>query len=171
MCRNGWGVLCVWLVSASLLTAAEPQPPSVPPQFAVVIKLDAEAGEVELRQTVMKPVNETVEQAITNPATGKVEIATFLRTIYVSEVRARRLKLADARVITATQDAVEPDDVAGLTDRMARLIADPARRAALAAAGFERLHRHFDFETWIDALADRFGLTPSTASASVRTCA
>jgi len=66
---------------------------------------------------------------------------------------------------------VEPDDVAGLTDRMARLIADPARRAALAAAGFERLHRHFDFETWIDALADRFGLTPSTASASVRTCA
>lgn len=112
MCRNGWGVLCVWLVSASLLTAAEPQPPGVPPQFAVVIKLDAEAGEVELRQTVMKPVNETVEQAITNPATGKVEIATFLRTIYVSEVRARRLKLADTRVITATQDAVEPDDVA-----------------------------------------------------------
>jgi glycosyltransferase involved in cell wall biosynthesis len=71
----------------------------------------------------------------------------------------------------ATGTLVEPDDSGALAEAMARLIADPARRAALAAAGFERLHRHFDFEAWIDALADRFGLAPSAASAAVRTCA
>jgi glycosyltransferase involved in cell wall biosynthesis len=71
----------------------------------------------------------------------------------------------------ATGVLVGPDDITALADAMAQLIADPARRTALAAAGFERLHRHFDFETWIDALADRFGIAPSAASASVRTCA
>jgi glycosyltransferase involved in cell wall biosynthesis len=71
----------------------------------------------------------------------------------------------------ATGTLVEPDDSGALAEAMARLIADPARRAALAAAGFERLHRHFDFEAWIDALADRFGLARSAASAAVRTCA
>jgi starch synthase len=71
----------------------------------------------------------------------------------------------------ATGILVEPDDIGALAGAMAQLIADPARRGALAAAGFERLHRHFDFEAWIDALADRFSLAPSAASASVRTCA
>jgi glycosyltransferase involved in cell wall biosynthesis len=71
----------------------------------------------------------------------------------------------------ATGVLVEPDDVGSLADNMARLIIDPTRRAALAAAGFERLHRHFSFETWIDVLADRFGLAPAAAPDSVRTCA
>jgi hypothetical protein len=54
---------------------------------------------------------------------------------------------------------------------MAQLIADPARRAALAAAGLKRLHQQFDFETWIDALAGRFGLASAAAPGAVRTCA
>lgn len=129
MARSGWRVLCVWLVTSSLLMAAEPADPGVPPQFAVVTKLDADAGEVELRQAVMKPVNETVEQAITNPATGKIETATFLRTIYVLEVRARRIKMADMRVITAAQDAVEPEDFAKrLTPDAAVLLQDSDRK-------------------------------------------
>jgi glycosyltransferase involved in cell wall biosynthesis len=66
---------------------------------------------------------------------------------------------------------VEPDDVDALADGMRQLIADPARRAALADAGFERLRRQFSFESWIDALAGRFGLAPAVASGSVRTCA
>ena len=66
---------------------------------------------------------------------------------------------------------VEPDDVDALADSMRQLIADPARRAALADAGFERLRRQFSFESWIDALAGRFGLAPAVASNSVRTCA
>jgi len=66
---------------------------------------------------------------------------------------------------------VEPDDSRALADCLTRLITDPARRAALAAAGFERLHGHFSFEAWIDALAGRFGLAPAAASGSVRTCA
>ncbi len=71
----------------------------------------------------------------------------------------------------ATGLLVEPDDVDALADSMRRLIADPARRAALANAGFERLRRQFSFEIWIDALAGRFGLAPAAASDSVRTCA
>jgi glycosyltransferase involved in cell wall biosynthesis len=70
----------------------------------------------------------------------------------------------------ATGVLVEPGDVGALADSITRLIADPVHRAVLAAAGFERLHRHFSFETWIDALADRFGLAPAVHN-SVRTCA
>jgi glycosyltransferase involved in cell wall biosynthesis len=66
---------------------------------------------------------------------------------------------------------VEPDDVDALADGMRRLIADPARRAVLADAGFERLRRQFNLEIWIDALAGRFNLAPAAASDSVRTCA
>jgi glycosyltransferase involved in cell wall biosynthesis len=66
---------------------------------------------------------------------------------------------------------VEPDDVGALADSMRQLLTDPARRAALADAGFERLRRHFSSEIWIDALAGRFGLAPATASDAVRTCA
>jgi glycosyltransferase involved in cell wall biosynthesis len=65
---------------------------------------------------------------------------------------------------------VEPDDVGALADGMKRLITDPARRDALAAAGLERVHRQFRFEVSIDALAGRFGLAPAAAD-SVRTCA
>jgi glycosyltransferase involved in cell wall biosynthesis len=64
---------------------------------------------------------------------------------------------------------IEPDDVGALADNIGRLVADPARRAALAAAGFERVQRHFDLEVWIDALAGRFGL--ATGRNAVRTCA
>jgi glycosyltransferase involved in cell wall biosynthesis len=66
---------------------------------------------------------------------------------------------------------VEPDDIGALADSMRRLLTDPARRAALAAAGFERLRRQFSFEIWIDALAGRFGLVPAAASDAVSTCA
>ena len=58
----------------------------------------------------------------------------------------------------------EPDDVDALADGMRRLIADPARRAVLADAGFERLRRQFNLEIWIDALAGRFSLAPAAAS-------
>jgi len=71
----------------------------------------------------------------------------------------------------ATGILVEPDDVNALAAGITRLIADPPRRAALAAAGFERLHRHFSAETWLDALAGRFGLPATAASGSVPTCA
>ena len=72
----------------------------------------------------------------------------------------------------ATGLLVEPDDADALAAGMAQLIADPARRAALAAAGLKRLHQQFDFETWIDALAGRFGLASAAADPSaVRTCA
>ena len=66
---------------------------------------------------------------------------------------------------------VEPDDVDALADSMRQLITDPARRAALADAGFERLRRQFSFENWIEALAGRFGLAPAIGSDAVRTCA
>jgi glycosyltransferase involved in cell wall biosynthesis len=66
---------------------------------------------------------------------------------------------------------VEPDDVDALADSIARLITDPPRRAALAAAGFERLRRHFDSEAWLDALAGRFGLSSTATSEPVPTCA
>jgi glycosyltransferase involved in cell wall biosynthesis len=74
-------------------------------------------------------------------------------------------------VSESTGVLVDPDDVDALADSMRRLITDPPRRAALADAGFERLHRQFNFEILIDALADRFGLAPAAASDSVRTCA
>jgi glycosyltransferase involved in cell wall biosynthesis len=64
---------------------------------------------------------------------------------------------------------VEPSDVAALSAAMRQLIADPARRAELAAAAFERVHRCFDLQVCIDALAERFGLP--AASDGLRTCA
>jgi glycosyltransferase involved in cell wall biosynthesis len=95
------------------------------------------------------------------------------------EAQSQRLAVIATRVgaipelieSEATGLLVEPDDVDALADGMRRLIADPARRAALADAGFERLRRQFNFEIWIDALAGRFGLAPPFASDSVRTCA
>lgn len=111
MARNGWCVLCVWLVTASLLTAAEPTGPGVPPQFAIVTKLDVEAGEVEVQLVVMKPVTEADERVVTNPSTGEAGAEFIARTTKVSEIRARRIKLSEVRLITAAQKAVDPSDV------------------------------------------------------------
>ena len=74
-------------------------------------------------------------------------------------------------VQSATGVLVAADDSQALADAMAQLIADPARRAALAAAGFERVHRQFDLESCIDGLAARFGVALRAATAPVRTCA
>ncbi len=111
MGRNAWRVLCVWLAMASLLSAAEPESPGVPPQFAVVTKLDAEAGEVELRLVVMTTVTEMIEQIVSDPDTGKTETQFIPRVLTVWEVRARRIKLADMRAITAAQKVIDPSDV------------------------------------------------------------
>jgi glycosyltransferase involved in cell wall biosynthesis len=64
---------------------------------------------------------------------------------------------------------VDPSDAAALRAAMQQLIADPSRRAELAAAAFERVHRCFDLQVCVDALAERFGLT--AAADAVRTCA
>jgi len=63
----------------------------------------------------------------------------------------------------------EPGDAAALRAAMQQLIADPARRAELAAAAFERVHRCFDLQVGIDVLAERFGLTAGPDA--LRTCA
>ncbi len=112
MARNVLCVLCVWLVTASLLAAAEPADPGVPPQFAVVTKLDADAGEVELRLVARLAVMEWIEQIVSDPDTDKVETQRIPRVRYVSEVRARRIKLADARVMTAAQKVIDLSEVA-----------------------------------------------------------
>jgi glycosyltransferase involved in cell wall biosynthesis len=48
---------------------------------------------------------------------------------------------------------VEPADVSGLTDALAALIADPARRARLGAAGMARVRADFDNRAGLDRLA------------------
>jgi glycosyltransferase involved in cell wall biosynthesis len=53
---------------------------------------------------------------------------------------------------------VEPGDHAGFVAALARLIADPALRARLSAAGAARVRRDFDLEAGIDKLAAKFGL-------------
>lgn len=58
---------------------------------------------------------------------------------------------------------VEPGDAAALAAALAGLIADPARRAALGAAGLARLRRQFDMAPGIAALAQRFALAPAAA--------
>jgi len=89
----------------------------------------------------------------------------------VAVIATRVAAIPELVVSDVTGILVEPDDVSGLADGMTRLITDPERRAALAAAGFERLHRNFSFEAWIEVLAARFGLTSAATSSSVRTCA
>jgi glycosyltransferase involved in cell wall biosynthesis len=54
-----------------------------------------------------------------------------------------------------------PNDPVALAQRMAELIRDPAKRAALGAAGERRVRRVFAMESGIDMLARRFGLKPS----------
>jgi glycosyltransferase involved in cell wall biosynthesis len=65
---------------------------------------------------------------------------------------------------------VEPGDAVALRATLQRLIADPARRAELATAAFEHVHRCFDLRICVDALAERFGLS-TAASDTLRTCA
>ncbi|HWD56793.1 MAG TPA: glycosyltransferase [Stellaceae bacterium] len=55
---------------------------------------------------------------------------------------------------------VPPGDRAALAGALARLIAGPALRARLAAAGEARIRRAFDADIAIEALAARFGLAP-----------
>lgn len=66
---------------------------------------------------------------------------------------------------------VEPGDVAALTRNIGDLIADPRRRAALAAAGFERVRGEFDLEHCIGPLAARFGAAQAPNVPAMRTCA
>ena len=61
---------------------------------------------------------------------------------------------------------VPPDDPAELSRAISTLIRDPARRAALGAAGERRVRGNFALKSGIDALATRFGL-PATDRAAV----
>jgi len=93
------------------------------------------------------------------------------------EAQSQRLAVVATRVSAipelvqpgVTGILVEPGSPAALGAALQQLIADPAQRAALAAAAFERVRRRFDLQACLDALAERFGLTP--ASEAVRTCA
>jgi len=53
---------------------------------------------------------------------------------------------------------VRPNDPVGLSRAISELIRDPARRAAMGAAGERRVHSNFAMKSGIDALAMRFGL-------------
>jgi glycosyltransferase involved in cell wall biosynthesis len=61
---------------------------------------------------------------------------------------------------------VPPGDPAALAAALASLIRDPARRAALGAAGERRVRRYFAAEAGIDLLAECFGL-PAVGRAAV----
>lgn len=61
---------------------------------------------------------------------------------------------------------VPPSDPPRLAAAIETLLRDPARRAALGAAGEARVRRHFDAERGFEALARRFGLeVPREAAA------
>jgi glycosyltransferase involved in cell wall biosynthesis len=68
----------------------------------------------------------------------------------------------------ATGLLVPPADPAALAASLARLIADPASRARLGAAGERRVRRNFDADTAIEALARRFGLAPPVVQMPAR---
>jgi len=54
-----------------------------------------------------------------------------------------------------------PGDPAALAQALSSLIRDPARRAALAVAGERRVRAAFAMRSGIEALAERFGLSPA----------
>jgi glycosyltransferase involved in cell wall biosynthesis len=56
---------------------------------------------------------------------------------------------------------VPPGDRQALANALAALIADPARRVRLGAAGEARVRAEFDADTAIEALVRRFGLEPA----------
>lgn len=70
---------------------------------------------------------------------------------------------ATGELVTDRADGrlVPPGDAAALGRALAELIADPAERARLGAAGYERVHRRFDMAAGIAELAERFGLAPA----------
>jgi glycosyltransferase involved in cell wall biosynthesis len=63
---------------------------------------------------------------------------------------------------------VPPADSAALAASLARLIADPASRARLGAAGERRVRRDFDADAAIELLARRFGLAPPVVQMPAR---
>jgi len=68
----------------------------------------------------------------------------------------------------ATGLLVPPGEPRALAAALARLIGDPARRAALGAAGERRVRSLFDAEVAIAALARRFGLAAQAAPGPAR---
>jgi glycosyltransferase involved in cell wall biosynthesis len=51
---------------------------------------------------------------------------------------------------------VTPGDLAALSDALRHLLEDPALRAKLAQAGFERVRSHFSMHDGIDSLSKLF---------------
>ena len=60
---------------------------------------------------------------------------------------------------------VPPGDPSALAQAMSALIRDPARRAAIGAAGERRVRGSFSMRSGIDMLARRFGLSPGSPQA------
>jgi glycosyltransferase involved in cell wall biosynthesis len=96
------------------------------------------------------------------------------------EAQSQRLAIVASRVAAVpelVEDGVngllvEPRDPTALATALATLIQDPARRARLGVAGFERVHRQFDLQRGIDQLARWFGLPSAEAQGpQARSCA
>ncbi|WP_282189614.1 glycosyltransferase [Azospirillum argentinense] len=63
-----------------------------------------------------------------------------------------------------TGTLVDPEDSVALAGALESLLRDPARRAALGAAGAARVRRDFGSDSGIDRLHDRFATKNSDAS-------